>query len=479
MLLAEAKALLERKTSSAAAHFEPSAPAADLAALRKLARWCRRFSPSVGLEEGPEPASLLLDITGCAHLFGGEPAQARHVLRDFQRRGLTVRVAIADTLGAAWAVAHYGFPPAASGARIVPPGQQAERLQALPVAALRLPEHLVHTLHELDLRQISQLQAVPRASLAARFGPLIRQRLDQALGRAAELLTAERPAEPLQCGWSGDDPLTNRWAIGLVLEQLLQQLLEQVSAQRRGVQQLLCRLSGPQQEAAQFSVGLVRPSASPRHVLELLQLQWERLALPAEITAITLDAAVTAALACRQTEIFADAAARDNRPELETLIERLSSRLGREAVLAPRLAADAQPEYAVRYEAWVGRPRASGTDRSPITERRRTVRHAPLVARLSFPEWELPLFRPPRLRSEPIPIEVTPLSPEGPPGRVCWQNRTHTITRSWGPERIETGWWRHQFLRRDYYRVELHTGQHFWLFRRVGQGDWFLQGEFS
>jgi protein ImuB len=212
----------------------------------------------------------------------------------------------------------------------------------------------------------------------------------------------------------------------------------------------------------------------------------ERLSLPAEVSAIEMHAAATAALACRQAEFFAAEAARGDRGEVEILIERLSSRLGRQAVVAPRLVPDAQPEYAVRYEAWVGQP-ASSAGSAPRPGRRRAA-HAHSLDTLEertqqssplwFPEWELPLFRPPHLRAEPVRVDVMSAFPDGPPGWLHWQNRKHVVLRSWGPERIETGWWRHPLVRRDYFRVELQTGQHVWLFRLLDRRAWFLHGEF-
>src|SRR3972149_6213917 len=76
-------------------------PFGDVAALKKLARWCRRYSPVIGVEDADQPEALLLDITGCAHLFDGEQTLARLVLRDAARWKLTAHAAIADTIGAA------------------------------------------------------------------------------------------------------------------------------------------------------------------------------------------------------------------------------------------------------------------------------------------------------------------------------------------------------------------------------------------
>src|SRR5262249_22583591 len=161
------------------------------------------YSPLVGLEQSDEPSALFFDLTGCSHLFGGEEQMAAQIARDFEHVGYFVRVAVADTIGAAWAAVRYGnrHAPCADGTRsvpatITPPGRQSALLRDLPVAALRLSKDVIETLRELVIGQIGQLQGLPRSTLPARFGPSVLERLDQALGLTQELIVPVPPCEP-------------------------------------------------------------------------------------------------------------------------------------------------------------------------------------------------------------------------------------------------------------------------------------------
>ncbi len=149
----------------------------DLGLLRGLAHRCCRYSPRVGIEDSEAPDSLLLEITGGAHLFGGEARMARQVVADFRCWGFIVRATVADTVGAAWAVAR-----TAAGPIIVPPGRQAQALSRLPVEALRISPEAAEVLRALGLWTIGHLAGLPRETLPSRFGHEILRRLDQACG---------------------------------------------------------------------------------------------------------------------------------------------------------------------------------------------------------------------------------------------------------------------------------------------------------
>jgi protein ImuB len=549
MPLAEAMALLERvgsfacaepgtsgpaspssRNSSLSVHCEQHVPSADWAALCALAWWCRRFSPHVGLEETEFPDSLLLDITGCAHLFGGERGLARQVVRDLQGKGFVVRVAIADTLGAAWAVAHYGscepagqgepiglaaqphpnretrtgpktrlaakkaleiqgqlrcpegfrttsretFKPERSPAAVsvVAPGEQETALRRLPVEALRLPAKVVRTLYELDVRSIGELLALPRAGLPSRFGREIIRRIDQAKGGLAELIVPEEPPEPIEAAWCSEEPLSDGWGIEAVLKRLTGRLVERLEARREGVLQLFCSLKSTGHKPIHFFVGLVRPRASFDHLWELLRLQLAQVSLQTGVSEFRLQASVTAPLETKRRELFALCNNKTEPDQLERLLNRLSNRLGRQAVLRPRLVPDAQPEYAVRYEPLLGNNENPASARQPPGEKRETPEQCSLLPSTFFSA------RPLRLQRYPVPVAVVSIVPDGPPMRFRWHNHDYLIASSDGPERIETGWWRHPSIRRDYYRVETDRGRRFWLFRNINAATWFLHGEF-
>ena len=452
---------------------------ADREALEALAEWCERFSPIVGLEDSAAPESLLLDITGLAHLFDGEALLAEEIIHDFARRGLTARVAVADTTGAAWAVAHFNssfithhssFIVPHSSFTVLPPGETLAALCPLPVAALRLPEKTVGLLRQLGIDRIGQLEALPRDELSSRFGPELLRRWDQAIGRLAEPVPAHVQSAKLEAAWAAEHPTARRESIEAVLEQLIGKVAQMLATLDRGAMRLECRLDcgpgGPMEEdavegnAVRVSVGLFRPTASPGHLFSLAQVQFERLVLPGPLVAMHVAVTATAPLPERQQELFfhGDGLPRRHSRDLAELVERLSSRLGRRSALRVRLVSEAQPELA-----WRGDPLVDGS------RRRRLRRQAPA---------ELP-SRPLRLLRRPVGLGVTSIVPDGPPVRFQFGGRGHRITNSWGPERIETGWWRNRTVGRDYYQVETASGCRYWLFRRLRDGRWFLHGMFE
>lgn len=473
---------------------EPYDRAADREALERLAEWCQRFSPLVGLEDSPAPASLFADITGLTPLFGSEALLAAQVVRDFTQRGLTVRVALADTMGAAWAMAHFekgrrqnaecrrgndecemmneecgtesaASPPFAicnSHFSICNPNQHPEVLRSLPIESLRLSEDLVDLLHQLGVYQIGQVEALPRQDLTARFGPQLVERLDQAAGRRPEPVSAQPLPPELESQQTLEYPTAQREAIEQIVEQLINRVARLLVRVGRGAVQLECRLRCEGLQEVDLSIGLFRPTASARHLFQLVRMRLERVVLPAAVSTVYVRAAVTAPLARLQQELFSDVPLKGSPRQLADLVDRLSSRLGRQAVMGVRLLADAQPELAYQYHPLLDdsgqRPR-----RNPAWRAQRP---------------DLPP-RPLRLLRRPIPLDTVSLRPDSPPSRFQGRRGEHRVTHTWGPERIETGWWRGRPVGRDYWRIETTTGSRFWLFRRLRDEKWFLQGAFE
>ena len=471
--LAEATAL----AGPSKLHSEGYDPAADREALKEWAEWCRRFSPLVGLDAVAAPDCLLLDVTGLAHLFGGETALAAKVIHDFAHRGLVVRVAIADTIGAAWALAHFPAndqeiqntpstphsPLPTHHSPNIPPGEVSPALHPLPVEALRLPDDVVDLLHQLGVYRIGQLESLPRSDLTARFGPRLLERWDQATGRLAEPIPAQPLTPEFGARWLLDHPTTRRETIEHVVEQLVGRVAQMLFRCGRGALRLECRLDCQSARGVEISVGLFQPSAAAGHLFGLIHMPLERARLPAPVEAVDVRAAVTAALERRQQELFSDGPPGGHARHLAGLVDRLSSRLGRRSAMRARLVVDAQPERAYRYvplvEGLSGRRSRRGTSS-------RTG------------ESDLPP-RPLRLLRQPMPLAAVSIMPDGPPLRFHLRYQEHRIAQSWGPERIETGWWRGRPVRRDYYRIETTTGRRYWLFRDLGNGRWFLHGTFE
>jgi len=512
-----------------AAVFEPHDPDADRAALQKLAAACTSFSPRVAIDTWEPPDSLLLDITGCGYNFGGEEALAAHVLTMLRQRAYSATAAVANTIGAAWAVAHYGNAECGMRSAISSPspllsgrggsgdtkprsessslaGSFLEVLQPLPVEALRLSPQIIALLHNFDVRRIGQILELPRSQLPSRFGPELLLRLDQALGNIPELLLPERPAEIMEAAQVFEPPIADRQILEAVLEQLLEEILRRLTTWQLGVRRLHCALDLAAGEPLRFEVELLRPCLSRKHLAELLRLHVERLTVPAEIAGVALRAAVVAPLEFQQAQMFDDEDSPQRQREALALLERLSSRLGEKSVVRPQLEADAQPEFAYGYEPCLclpfpplrGRgdggegvrdlarhPHPPHPNPLPLKRGEREKRGCPLPqeererVRTSPSAFRICSARPPSLLSQPIKVAVLSVFPGGPPLRFEWQEELYIVERYWGPERIETGWWRGDDIRRDYYLVETTAGERFWLFRTLPEEQWFLHGVFG
>jgi protein ImuB len=448
----------------------------DHEALERLVPRCEPFSPTIGVEASSEPECLLLDVTGLAPLFQGETGLVERVLHEFRR--FTLRAGLADTLGAAWAVAHYGQNPADDLSWILlPPGHGLAALATLPIEALRLSSDTVRLLHELGLRQIGQVAELAqsnraRSNLAARLAPELLLRLDQAAGEVPETIEVYHPPAEIRAEWTFEPPTDCYEWVEAILDRLIERVIGQL-APCRGVQQLECRLRGQTTYRVQFSVGLFRPSAAPRHLGELVKLQLEKQPLVEPVAALSLWVTIAAPLEERQHELFASGSPHEDPRSLALLIDRLSNRLGREAVARVRLLPEAQPEFAWRYEPAIARSfrrtRNAKNEAKPPSLRKQ----------LSAPSSGLPaLSRPLCLFPQPLSLSVVSTVPHQLPAAFFCGGTEQQIERVWGPERIQTGWWRGRTVRRDYYRVETTDGQWFWLFRQRTDGRWFLHGLF-
>ncbi|MFQ5489522.1 MAG: DNA polymerase Y family protein [Phycisphaerae bacterium] len=334
MPLAEAKALAPELLA------RPHWPGADRAALESLAVWADRLSPYVHLH-GPD--ALLADLTGTGRLFGDEQALLRRVSDAMSGLGYTARVALADTFGAAWALAH-----AHLADRIVaPPGRAAAYLAPLPVWALRIDPGQVTELARLGVETIEALLHLPRSSLAARFGDELLWRLDQALGDAPEVLEPFRPAQVLKRSLRIARP-TDRWEVlDEALRRVLVSFCEQLERDVAGVRQVFVTFYCPQLRPVTLEVSVSRATRSVDHLHELLRARLEAEHLPAQADGLTIWARRTEPLDGWQDELFdtgqADAQA------LASLIDRLTSRLGAEAVVRAIPVSDHQPECAFTY----------------------------------------------------------------------------------------------------------------------------------
>ncbi len=446
MTLAEARSLRKESRGHSLVVLRENRQSARTALIR-LAWTCQSCSPCVGVEEADAPESLLLDISSCAHLFGGEEPLLQQVQETLQ--GFTLRLGVADAIGAAWALAHYGQRNVA----VAPPEKHHAALRDFPVDALRIAPKTAALLHRLGIDRIADLQKLPRQSIPSRFGEELLRRLDQATGRRPELITPETPPSPVEAEREFEYPVDNLSTLESVLLSLLRQVVAESRRRRLSIRRIDCRLRCESGGEHKVAVELLRPSLSEEHLCQLLKLQWERIQISRPV--ITIDvAAQLAPLVMEQTSLFDDNLSSDTR--VAELIDRLSNRLGVDAVLRATLFPDAQPEFAYRLE---------------------SLLHARRMRDASNRSSCKPLHRPLCLLQPPVAVRV--VSADARPCRLYWSQREHHVVCSWGPERISTGWWRRHPVRRDYYSIETREGARYWLFRSGNAGDWFLHGVFE
>ncbi len=479
MPLAEAEALLQHASSKSSqpTHVDEHQPQADFDEMEQLAMRCEQFSSFVGLENAEQPSSILLDIGGTAELLGGEDHLTQRIIHAFRSRGYLARLGVADTLGAAWAVAHFDSLQSDSQLaiphiEIVPAADHVEALTALPIEALRLNDEAVELLHQLGVTFIGQLLALPRNGLRARFGDTVLKRLDQAIGRTSEVVQTYRPIAPLEVFFSLEHPTERRDAIGQLLHRLLTELAARLREQNRGVIQLEGELTSTERRRIMIHVGLFRPTSDVTHLFDLLRMQLERKTITTAVQEVAVRATLTSRMVDRQRTLL-DELPPHLSDQLAHLAERLSSRLGRDRVVTTRLLAEPQPERNYCYEPVAGQAkRNTGGTPAAIAKNARTAGLRPL-----------------RLYPTPIPLRTIELTATGQmknkrtwtvhPTAFHHRGNTHHITSAWGPERIETGWWRGPTIRRDYFRVEDEHGARYWIFRDLEKRKWFLHGFFE
>ena len=433
-------------------------PEADAKGLTELVDWCVRFSPAVAADR---PDGLFLDISGVAHLWGGEA----EMMDDFRARllenGLPFRLAIADTPGAAWALAHFG-----RDGTIAPPNGQGELLQPLPPSALRLDPEAAAQIERLGLRRLGQLMDIPRAPLGRRFGAGTLERLDQALGRSSEALAFRRPPTPWVARLAFFEPISAPEDMTRVTEDVTAKLCARLEAEGHGGRRFEIAFHRVDGKAPSVAVGLSLPGRDARRIGRLFQPKLETVDPGFGIESVTIAAYAVEPVSGRQVRLEAglDAAVEDG---LAPLVDRLANRLGPCAVWRAAPFESHVPELAVAREAALG---------APENEARPWDREAP---------------RPVRLFRRPEPLEqVVALLPDDPPVQFRWRGRVHRVQRAEGPERIGEEWWKGDIGDvsvghvRDYYRVEDAEGGRFWLFRAglyggEGQPKWWLHGLFA
>ena len=469
-----------------------------------LRRWGEKFSPWVA-EEGR--AGLTIDLTGCTHLFGGEDTLMQQVQEDCEDLRLSVRMGIADTKGAAWALARYAgasVAPHRSGDAIdqeahatraravkrrhwerggaapkfVAPGNEAGRIAApgdtraaiapLPIAALRLPDAVVASLARVGLRRIAELMKQPRAGLARRYGREVVLRLDQAIGAAPEPVSPGKPPLHFACRLSLPDPIGLIGDMEAAIDKMLPRLSQSLQDKARGIRRLRLEAHRVDQSMESFEIGLARPSADPERIRPLLVMKLEKIDAGYGIDMLRLEAIHTEPVSPLQ-----------HKGQIEA---------GREAVEKLTAKSNGLDDLVGKIGARIGLERITrlAPSDSHIPEKTAQV----LAAAWSEPQLEWPAPPVPR------PLTLWPQEPVSAPdvARVPlefrWRGQDHKTAHAQGPERIAPEWWLddHNWRSgtRDYWRITTARGAQLWLFYAHGfrgggvvSSGWFCQGSFA
>lgn len=451
--LAPGMALTQARALVPDLHVRPADPDGDQALLARLAlHAARQWTPmaSVAGLDG-----LWLDLTGTSHLFGGEERFCRKVMRFLSRLGLTARIAIADTPGAAHALARFGR----TAVEVAPCGGSTQAIASLPIEALRFDDAAVAACRRFGIERVADLLPMPRAPLARRLGRDAVNRLDQATGRVAEpiapVIDERSPTTDLRLL----EPISTPEAIAQVIADLVEGLVSVLRRRGLGARALLLVLQRVDGEEQRIVIGTAAATREPQHLVRLLHLRMERIDPGMGIEVGRLTAVRTEPLGAHAlgTSLL------DDRPaeEIACLVDQLAGRVGESSIFKAAQRETDVPERAVQ--------------RIPA-----------LAEAKGWPEWR----RPARLLTRPEPLSnVIALLPDSPPRRFSWRGEMHEVVAGDGPERIHGEWWVRDgevWAVRDYFRVEDRAGGRFWVFRRgdgvepnTGDLSWWMHGAFG
>lgn len=440
MVLADVRAILPQ------IEVWPDEPGDRKETLEAMARWSLRFSPVV---EASSPDDLILDISGCAHLWDGEQSYLETIVSRLCQGGYQARAAIADSIGAAWAMAHYG-----NNMQIAAPKEQLNALQPLPPAALRLDDNLVQRLHKLGFYRIEQFIHIPRPTLRRRFGNLLIERIGQALGNIPECIVPVEELQPYQERLTCMEPIKTATGIHIALEKLLFQLCTRLAQEGKGIRSSIFkgyRIDGDIQE---IRIGTSRASHSPPHLLRLFELHISSLRPNLGFELFVLEAPQVESISPAQENLWGV----ENKPgEIAELIDNIGAKIGMDRITRYSPSAHHWPE--------------------------RMLNTVDTLDPLPTLHWPNNKVRPLHLLSRPEPIEVMVPLPDYPPMLFRHGKKAYKIVKADGPERIEQEWWVSEGKARDYYQVEDEQGARYWLFRLGQYGDgepqWFLHGFFA
>jgi protein ImuB len=428
-------------------------PAADLADLERLTLWAlSQYSPVVAMDP---PDGIVMDTEGADHLQGGEDLMLSGLVNRFRGRGLAACAAIADTWGAAHALAR----TTSRETVIVGRGETDKAVSRLPLSSLRLPTETVASLHTLGFRTVGALAATPRAPLTLRFGPEVGRRLDQMFGRVAEPIDPIRPADLVEVQKSFAEPIGAPETIEKYVIRLVRQLCLELEKRGLGVRRADLIVHRVDNTIQSLRAGTAKPVRDIAWLTKLLRDRIEKIEPGFGIEKLSLAAILAEPLIEAQS---ASSLIEEQVTDVTPLIDVLGNRGGQRIFRVAPVPSDV-PERSVQRI-------AATADEDGAT-------------------WPLNWPRPPRLLARPELIEVIALLPDHPQVSFTWRGKRRKVKRADGPERIFGEWWKRSsewVAVRDYFVVEDDSGERFWIFRcgdgvdvETGSHKWFIHGVFA
>jgi protein ImuB len=366
--------------------------------LQRIAAWCIRYSPVVAVDE---PEGLLFDATGCAHLWGGEQDYLTAISKRFSSLGYDVRVAMADTIGCAWAVARFS-----QQSLLIKSDKHLEALLPLPPQSLRIETETEELLHKLGFLSVGQFITMPRASLSRRFGDGFMRRLDQALGTVEEMIEPVKPPEPYQERLTCLEPISTRSGIDIALERLLDILCKQLQQEQKGLRTArfsVYRIDGKVQHV---EISTHRPSHNSQHLCKLFEIRIDTIEPGPGIELFVLEATKVEDHSAFQQKIWQGANGIHD-GNLSELLDRVTGKFGAHIV----------HRYLPVEHYWP----------------ERSVKRASSLQEMATTSWKVDRPRPLQLLSIPQRIDVTAPIPDYPPMLFRYKGKLHTVKKADGP----------------------------------------------
>jgi protein ImuB len=443
MVLADARALLPGILAM------NERPGMEETLLRKIAEWCIRFTPLASIDL---PQGIILDASGCTHLWGGDQAYLGEITKKIRARGYAVFAALAPTIGAAYALARFQ-----KEKQVFTGSDWLNFLLPLPPEALRLENDSVEMLYKLGLRTMRDFVGMPSTVLMNRFGKQLNYRIGQMLGKIEEPLQPVCPTENFQERLPCLEPIITRKGIEIALEECLRSLIVRLNKEGIGIRKAVFRIYKLDGVIQEIGISTHKPSVNLSHILKLFSIRIDDLNPDPGIELFILESTAVEKTLALQEEIWEGAGTLQS-VEVSELLDRISARIGAESISRHLPAEHHWPE--------------------------RSLKKAGSLDEVSAISWGKGKLRPVELLKDPIPIEVTAPIPDYPPMLFKYRGKLHRIKKADGPERIEREWWLDEGEHRDYYSLEDEEGKRFWVFRSGHYSEkrnwqWFLCGFFA